>query len=295
MATVDQLLRTLARQQADTPFWVLEKDYALSYLLAGIAETPALQDSLILKGGTALRKCYFEGYRFSEDLDFSLRPGRLLPDVDGAVQHAVARMERLLLQRGPFAASVERLSLRDPHPGNQEAFTVRVRFPTQREALCRLKIEITRDELVRSPPTGRRLIHNYPEALSVALWCYPLEEVVAEKLRALLQSRARLQSRGWGASRICRDYYDIWQIMRRSQLDRASVPGFVLQKCQHRNVSFSAPDTFFAPELLELAHAEWDHLLRPFVPNCPTAHQVLDALPPLVLSMWSETGHKVAP
>ncbi len=33
MATVDQMLRTLARGQDNVPYWVLEKDYALSYLI----------------------------------------------------------------------------------------------------------------------------------------------------------------------------------------------------------------------------------------------------------------------
>jgi len=63
MAPIDQLLRRLARRSGDVPYWVLEKDYALSYLLAGIAATPDLHDSLILKGGTALRKGYFADYR----------------------------------------------------------------------------------------------------------------------------------------------------------------------------------------------------------------------------------------
>lgn len=290
MATVDQMLRVLARRPGSAPYWVLEKDYALSYLLAGISETPALQDNLILKGGTALRKCYFNDYRFSEDLDFSLRPDRTLTKVDVAVQHAVGRMEQLLLQHGPFAASVERLILRDPHPGNQEAFTVRVRFPTQSDALCRLKIEITRDELIVLPPTSRPLLHSYPEELTVSLWCYPLKEIVAEKLRALLQSHARLQSRGWGAARVCRDYYDLWQILRLNEMGREGLPSLVLQKCQHRGVDFTAPDAFFAPELRDLAHAEWDRLLRPFVPHCPTAQQVLDELPPLVFNLWRETN-----
>ena len=269
---------------------MLEKDYALSYLLAGIIATPALRDNLILKGGTALRKGYFADYRFSEDLDFSLRPNQSLPDVDNAVQHAVRQMELLLLQRGPFDASVERLTLRDPHPGSQDAFTVRVRFPAQRQALCRLKIEITRDELVLLPPAARPLLHSYPEELAVALWCYPLEEIVAEKLRALLQSYARLQSRGWGASRVCRDYYDLWQILRMSELELDSLPELVQQKSRHRKVTFNAPDEFFAPDLLELAHVEWDRLLRPFVPNCPPAQQVLDELRSLVFDIWSETN-----
>lgn len=48
---------------------VIEKDYVLGWLLAGIAAHPAL-DGWVFKGGTCLRKCYFETYRFSEDLDF---------------------------------------------------------------------------------------------------------------------------------------------------------------------------------------------------------------------------------
>ena len=31
-----------------------------------------LRDQLAFKGGTALKKCYFSDYRFSEDLDFTL-------------------------------------------------------------------------------------------------------------------------------------------------------------------------------------------------------------------------------
>ena len=42
---------------------VIEKDYALSYLLAGIAANPDLSETLIFKGGTALKKLYFGNYR----------------------------------------------------------------------------------------------------------------------------------------------------------------------------------------------------------------------------------------
>jgi predicted nucleotidyltransferase component of viral defense system len=48
-------------------------DNALSYMLAGIAAVPPLRELVVFKGGTALRKCYFAGYRLSLDLDFSSR------------------------------------------------------------------------------------------------------------------------------------------------------------------------------------------------------------------------------
>src|SRR5215813_3043877 len=52
---------------------VVEKDYVLGWILAGINAHEELSESWVFKGGTCLKKCYFETYRFSEDLDFTLR------------------------------------------------------------------------------------------------------------------------------------------------------------------------------------------------------------------------------
>lgn len=54
---------------------VIEKDYVLGWLLAGIAQHPELKTTWIFKGGTCLRKCYYETFRFSEDLDFTVIDG----------------------------------------------------------------------------------------------------------------------------------------------------------------------------------------------------------------------------
>ena len=51
---------------------VVEKDYVLGWLLWGVANHEATADNWIFKGGTCLKKCFFETYRFSEDLDFTL-------------------------------------------------------------------------------------------------------------------------------------------------------------------------------------------------------------------------------
>jgi len=54
---------------------VIEKDYVLGWVLAGIAQHPDLAATWIFKGGTCLRKCYYETFRFSEDLDFTVVDG----------------------------------------------------------------------------------------------------------------------------------------------------------------------------------------------------------------------------
>src|SRR5215472_11708543 len=53
------------------PESVLERDYCLAWFLAELALS-RLQRNLAFKGGTALKRCYFGDYRFSEDLDFTL-------------------------------------------------------------------------------------------------------------------------------------------------------------------------------------------------------------------------------
>ena len=50
----------------------IEKDYILSWILWGVANHEQLSKILVFKGGTVLKKVYFENYRFSEDLDFTL-------------------------------------------------------------------------------------------------------------------------------------------------------------------------------------------------------------------------------
>ncbi len=50
----------------------VEKDYVLTWVLFGISQNQLLSKALVFKGGTALKKIFFEDYRFSEDLDFTL-------------------------------------------------------------------------------------------------------------------------------------------------------------------------------------------------------------------------------
>lgn len=50
---------------------VIDKDWVLGHFIAAMYTVPEIRDNLIFKGGTCLRKCWFNGYRFSEDLDFT--------------------------------------------------------------------------------------------------------------------------------------------------------------------------------------------------------------------------------
>ena len=51
---------------------IVEKDYVLGWLLAGISAHKNLSQNLIFKGGTCLKKCHLETHRLSEDLDYTV-------------------------------------------------------------------------------------------------------------------------------------------------------------------------------------------------------------------------------
>src|SRR3990167_5741574 len=73
---------------------VAEKNYVISWLLWGIGQDQDLNNKWIFKGGTCLKKCYLETYRFSEDLDFTVLPdGPINPeDVQSILKRVLNRV-----------------------------------------------------------------------------------------------------------------------------------------------------------------------------------------------------------
>jgi predicted nucleotidyltransferase component of viral defense system len=285
MSNISQIIKTLVKNtgvQQD----IIQKDYALSYLISAITTTPGLGERLVLKGGTTLRKLYFPGYRFSEDLDYTAAPSGAVPDLDPHMQNATNHLENLLNQYGPFRAVIEPLQLREVHPGGQSAYIVRVQFPNQRQPLCRLKVEITIDEPLMCPVETHRVIHEFPEPFEVKATSYSLEEIAAEKMRALLESRIKLQQKGWGASRVCRDYYDLWRLLKLPEVTNSDLISLIEKKCVVRKVSFTLPKDFLALELIDTARREWEQQLLPFVPNAPPADELLPQVKALIHSIW---------
>ena len=125
-----------ARKRLGVPWEILERDYLLSWILAGIAQHDSLRDKLVFKGGTALKKCYFGEYRFSEDLDFSSLQGAPAAEaMERAIRETCDTAAKLLDEYAPVEISCERYTEKEPHPGDQEAFTIRARFPNPQSIL----------------------------------------------------------------------------------------------------------------------------------------------------------------
>ncbi len=273
-----------ARKRLDIPWDVLERDYLLSWILAGIGQTASLRDTLIFKGGTALKRCWFGDYRFSEDLDFSgIGQVPRGAELEAAMRESCQTAIRLLDEYAPVEIVCERYTEKQPHPGGQEAFTIRARFPWQREAQTRVMVEVSMDETLLKPPARRTVIHGYDEPLEAQVLAYALEEVVAEKLRAILQHAEKLQQRGWSRSR-ARDYYDLWRVLGayRGQLDLTNFAALLSAKCSVRHVTFAGAEDFFQERMLAYVEKTWEQWLGPLVPQLPSYQTVIGELRPQI-------------
>jgi len=273
-----------ARPQLRAPWEIIERDYLLSWILAAIGRNETLSQALAFKGGTALKKCYFGDYRFSEDLDFSALPETPRGDsMEDAVQACCRTAVEMLDEYAPIEILCERYTEAQPRPGGQEAFAIRCRFPWQRELLTRIKVEIAIDEPILRPLQQRTILYDYEEPLSATVQTYALEEIVAEKLRAILQHIKRLEERGWSRSR-ARDYYDLWRIAEAyfDELDLSGFVSFLHEKCAVRGVDFDGPDAFFREPMMSYVARTWEQWLGPLVPDLPSCDTVIQELRPRI-------------
>jgi predicted nucleotidyltransferase component of viral defense system len=281
-----------ARSRLRLPAEVVDRDYVISWVLAGIAGSKSLGSALVFKGGTALKKCYFGDYRFSEDLDFTGLDGAPTRDaLEKAVQDACHLATELAKEYAPIEIIPSRYVERDPHPAGQEAFKLSIRLPWHGTFRLRLIIEVTVDEPLLWPHVRRPLIHGFEEQLDSTVLTYSVEEIVAEKLRALLQQSRKLRERNWIRSR-ARDYYDLWRILGEfgSTLAVDDFGVRLREKCAVRSVEFKSPDDFFDPRVLEHTAATWQQSLGSLVPNLPPYEQVLNELKPAIEDLidWTE-------
>src|ERR1051326_2131248 len=174
---------------------VVEKDYVLGWILWGIGSDTSLNTTWIFKGGTCVKKCFIETYRFSEDLDFSLRP-----DAPYTLNEIVEQLRELTahvaeLSGLEFPTDLVEVKSRQNKQG-QPTFEGRVAYrgPLAFPGSPKVRFDITRHEAIINEPAERLVLPPYPDALpeNTVVLTYSFEELLAEKTRALLErSRPR--------------------------------------------------------------------------------------------------------
>jgi predicted nucleotidyltransferase component of viral defense system len=198
---------------------VLERDYCLAWFLAALAESD-LKATLGFKGGTALKRCYFGDYRFSEDLDFTLT--------------ATATLDELKARLEPVYAAVHEASGivfafdREDRQKHENSYTFYLRYEGPLPRGNDVKVDITLREILVYPLLERLILRGYEEFADLPenrlLLAYSLEEIATEKTLALAD-RARNEPR---------DLYDLWHLTSNEGIDLGPLAGGMRQKLEFR-------------------------------------------------------------
>ncbi len=260
---------------------VVEKDYALGWLLAGIFENNRIGGSWVFKGGTCLKKCFFETYRFSEDLDFTLQDDSHLDET--FLKEVFAEIGEWVYEQSGLELPADRqdFEIYDNPRGNKNcAGKISYRGPVSPTTggWPRIKLDLTADERLVLPPVRVPIYHPYSDEPDggLEIQAYAYEEAFGEKVRALAE-RTRP-----------RDLYDVINLYRNTEArPSASVLLDVLkQKCDFKGIPIpkAADLDPFRGEL----EAGWEHMLRHQLPALPPVESFWDVLPEFF--GWLEGG-----
>ena len=197
----------------------VEKDYVLSWILLGISKNDTLSKCIVFKGGTVLKKVYFEDYRFSEDLDFTLLDEKLTN------QEILKEFEMVY----EFVKKEANITLKLKESGEHESgslvFYVNYVGPLLGSIDSRdIKIDITRKEVLEFDVVTKKVIIAYtdlPEE-SFSLLCYALPEVLVEKMAALM---GRTEPR---------DLYDFWYLTEHDGINPRDYVGEFERKAKNK-------------------------------------------------------------
>lgn len=259
---------------------VVEKDYVLSWLLAGIYAHENLAPSWSFKGGTCLKKCYFETYRFSEDLDFTLAEEEHL-DAD-FLHGAFSEVAAWLYDETGLEIPTDQLRF-NVYRNHRSGLCCEGRLyyngPLRRVgSLPRIKLDLTLDEVLVLQPVERPVGHSYsdlPEG-GISARCYAYEEVFGEKVRALAE-RTRP-----------RDLYDVVNLFRHGEFRpaAAAVLDVLRQKCAFKGIPI--PTLAALAGAVDELVADWHAMLGHQLPVLPPFESFWGALPEFFV--WLESG-----
>src|ERR1051326_5644127 len=245
---------------------VVEKDYVLGWILAGINAHEEIGESWVFKGGTCLKKCYFETYRFSEDLDFTLRDEshideEFLVPVFEEVVAWVAEQAGLSIPADQIEFDIYNNPRGRPNCQGKIAYRGPV-SPTS-GGWPKIKLDLTADERLVLAPVPRDVFHPYTDRPEDGILanCYAYEEAFAEKLRALAE-RTRP-----------RDLYDVVNLYRHT--DSRPTPQVLRevlqQKCDYKAITLPTFNALLPHR--QALEAMWNDMLAHPLPVLPPLHR----------------------
>lgn len=252
---------------------VIEKDYVLGWLLGGIAQNQELFNNWIFKGGTCLKKCYFDSYRMSEDLDFTLKSKDLFDR--SSLENVFSQISKWVYASSGIKLPEDRMIFDFyENPRGKLSCEGRIFYhgplaPASPQQTPRIKLDLSIDEIIVEAPVTKRVDHKYSDLPSghLLINCYSYIEIFSEKIRALAD-RTRP-----------RDLYDVIHFFRRPESKGLSseIRRVLTRKCEFKDIQFP---TYSNIEInKDICLIGWKDQLSHQLPALPTFE-----------SFWEELG-----
>ena len=251
----------------------VEKDYVLSWVLYGISKHSKLSEWLF-KGGTCLKKCYFETYRFSEDLDFTAPSGSIYSQNE--IKNALSEIADIVYEEAGINLKTRDIEVEESiNKKNHKTYIAKFTYlgplnlPSRTQQ--RIKFDITDDEIIVDSPDLREVFHPYSDtpSLPAKVTCYSVNEILAEKTRAIYERQGR-----------ARDIYDIVNISRnfRDHIDTKKALLGLKQKFKFKLLPEPSVDSIFSQIDLAQLKTSWKDQLIHQLQVLPSAESFYNEL-----------------
>lgn len=238
-------------------FGIIEKDYFITLLLEGIVSVPALKQNLIFKGGTALRKIYFKNYRFSEDLDFTLKNSMKENEINALFEDAFAFLKKEYNVDFLVKSFYSKKWFSD----------IKIQFVGLNGQKNTITVDLMADETIEDTAKEKNILNPYYKK-SFSVPVYSLDEILAEKLRSFLQ-RTRV-----------RDYFDAWFILTKakSKIDKKKLKKIFWKKVEYKKFFFSGKTELLDSAKIEQARAYYERQLGNQLEKLPPFDRLVEEL-----------------
>jgi predicted nucleotidyltransferase component of viral defense system len=229
----------------EVPISTIERDYAQNWLLKYLPE-------MAFKGGTCIRKIYIDNYRFSDDLDFTLKQGIDLESLTKNIKNSV--------QKAGDESGIDFLEdIKSDKVENGYVFNVYFRIIRTTGNPLKIKIDVTKHdkELIVDELKTKKINHIYSDSIDGNLEVYSLKEIFAEKIRSLFE-RTRP-----------RDLYDVWHLSSNVKFDNS----LFRKKCEFKKLT-PITDELFARKTDFID--SWQNSLKHQLKELPNANNIFE-------------------